>query len=97
MAPHVGDRCRSARQRVRDRGGEAVLCIAQDVAQAPLFRIGLPEPPVGGAAFAPRRMPGCLLGTRELGNEGVERGVGALMRLDGGEDGVGLGGNGRSL
>src|SRR3954463_14163741 len=97
MGSHVGNRRRSARQRVRHGGGEAVLRIAQDVPQAPLFRIGVLEPPVGGAAFSTRRMPRGLLGIRELGNEGVERGVGAPMRLEGGEDRVGLGKKGWSL
>src|SRR5947209_11034431 len=97
MAPHVSDGRRSARQRVRGGHGETVLRIARDVAQAPLFRIGLLQAPVGGAAFAPRRMPRGLLGIRELGNEGVEGFVGAPMRLYGGEDRIGLGGNGGSL
>src|SRR3954452_7099596 len=97
MGPHVGERRRSARQRVRNGRGETVLRIAQGIAKAPFLRIGLFEPPVGGAAFATRRMPGGLLDVCEFGNEGVERRVGAPMRLDGGEDRIGLGENGRSL
>ena len=87
LAP-VGERRRSARQCVRDSGGETVHRIAQDVAKATFFRIGLLEPPVGGAALAARRVPRRLLDVGEFGNEGVDGRVRALMRFDGGEDRV---------
>src|SRR5256885_12447933 len=82
MGAHVGERRRSARQRVRNGRGETVLRIAQGIAKAPFFRISLLEPPVGGAAFSARRVPGGLLDVGEFGNEGVEGSVGAPMRLD---------------
>jgi hypothetical protein len=91
MGSHVGNRRRSAGQRVRNGRGETVLRIAQGIAEATFLRISLFEPPVGGAAFSARRMLGGLLDVCEFGNEGVERRVGALMLLDGGEDRVGRG------
>src|SRR4051794_22866180 len=97
MRADIGERRRNARQRVRNGRGETVLRIAQGIAKAPFLRISLFEPPAGGAAFSARRMPGGLLNVREFGNEGVEGRVGTLMLLDGGEDRVGFGRNGRSL
>jgi len=89
MGAHVGERRRCAWQRVRDGGGETICRIAYDIAQAPFFRVGLLEPPVGGAAFSTRRMPSGLFGVGEFGNESVEGRVGAPMRFDGGKDRVG--------